>query len=51
VNRSRRKGLIEKVFAALTGVLPYRCLECEMRFFANTIPEQDQFSTQDRAAA
>ena len=34
VSRSRRKHLIEKVISALTGVFPYRCLDCETRFFA-----------------
>jgi len=34
VRRSQRKGWVEKLLCALSGVLPYRCQDCYARFFA-----------------
>jgi len=31
--RSRRHGSVERYLLGIIGVLPYRCLECDARFY------------------
>jgi DNA-directed RNA polymerase subunit RPC12/RpoP len=50
LNRSRRKGFVEKVFFAVAGVRPYRCLDCGTRFFAKTMPQRHELIRKDKAA-
>jgi DNA-directed RNA polymerase subunit RPC12/RpoP len=33
VHKSRRRGILERVACALLQVLPYRCEECDHRYF------------------
>lgn len=33
-SRSRRHGSAERYLLSLIGVLPYRCLNCDARFYA-----------------
>ena len=33
IRRSRRRGLVEKVACAVLLVSPYRCEECDQRYF------------------
>lgn len=38
LRRSRRKTLIEKILLPLFGRLPYRCEQCDHRFYAAAGP-------------
>ena len=33
IRRSRRQGFVERVFLRLTLVWPYRCDDCDLRFW------------------
>jgi len=33
-SRSRRHGSVERFLLRVIGVLPYRCLDCDARFYA-----------------
>jgi len=33
IHRSKRKGIIERVFLAMMLVRPFRCERCDFRFF------------------
>jgi hypothetical protein len=50
INRSRRKGFIEKVFCAMTGALPYRCRDCKTRFFTDASPPQENLIGESKVA-
>lgn len=34
ISRSHRRGAIERHFLRLIGVRPFRCLDCDIRFYA-----------------
>jgi len=41
VRRSVRRNLIERM-RSLTGQYPYRCFDCQTRFFAFRVPHESQ---------
>ncbi len=48
-SRSHRHGLIEKYFLGILGIRPYRCLNCDVRFYAFSRFHGDA-SPKDKAA-
>jgi hypothetical protein len=41
VRRSVRRNFVEKVWS-LAGQYPYRCYDCDTRFFAYRIPHEEE---------
>ena len=41
VRRSQRKGFVELVVLPMFGILPYRCQECDQRFYAKIDSDDD----------
>jgi hypothetical protein len=34
IRRAHKRGLLERVLEAVTGIRPYRCEECDRRFLS-----------------
>ncbi len=41
VRKSRRRGIVERVACALLQILPYRCQECDHRYFGRRSSHND----------
>jgi hypothetical protein len=37
VNRSKRRGIVERMFFRLVSLKPFRCEACDTRFFRSSI--------------
>jgi DNA-directed RNA polymerase subunit RPC12/RpoP len=48
-SRSHRTGLLEKYILGVLGVRPYRCMNCDVRFYA--FSRFDEESSQTNKAA
>lgn len=46
VRRSRRNGLVERVFLRVLFIRPYRCLTCDRRFYDKLAFPLRQYNTQ-----
>jgi hypothetical protein len=50
VRRSVRRNFVEKLWS-LSGRYPYRCYDCQTRFFAYHVPHEDRHDTKEGANA
>lgn len=41
INRSHRRGAIERYFFRAIGMRPYRCSDCDARFYAFAGPHEE----------
>jgi predicted Zn-ribbon and HTH transcriptional regulator len=39
ISKSKRRGLLESLVLKLIHVRPYRCLNCDLRFFRRAVPQ------------